>query len=60
VLRRLWVRTPLRPLVRFLVWYVLRRGFLDGRAGLSFCVLMAYYEFVIGAKVRELERGTTG
>jgi hypothetical protein len=45
VLRRLWVRTPFRPLMRF----------LDGRAGFSFCVLMAYYEFVIGAKLRELK-----
>ncbi len=57
VLRRLWVRTPFRPLARFLVWYVLRRGFLDGRAGFTFCVLMAYYEFVIGVKLHEFERG---
>jgi len=57
-LRRLWVRTPFRPIVRFLVWYVPRRGFLDGRPGFTFCVLMAYYEFVIGLKLRELERGT--
>ncbi len=60
VLRRLWVRIPLRPLVRFFVWYVLRRGFRDGRQGFTFCVLMAYYEFVIGAKLRELEEGTGG
>jgi glycosyltransferase involved in cell wall biosynthesis len=59
VLRRVWVRLPFRPLVRFFVWYVLRRGFLDGRAGFTFCVLMAHYEFIIGAKLRELERGTT-
>lgn len=57
VLRRLWVRAPLRPLLRFLIWYVLRRGFLDGRPGFTFCVLMAHYEVVIGAKLRELERG---
>ncbi len=59
VLRRVWVRLPFRPLVRFFVWYVLRRGFLDGRAGFTFCVLMAHYEFIIGAKMRELERGST-
>jgi glycosyltransferase involved in cell wall biosynthesis len=53
-LRRIWVRLPGRPLIRFFVWYVLRRGFLDGRPGFIFCVLMAYYEFVIGAKLREL------
>ena len=54
VLRRLWVRLPLRPAVRFAVWYVGRRGFLDGRPGFAFCVLMSYYEFIIGAKLREL------
>jgi glycosyltransferase involved in cell wall biosynthesis len=58
VLRRIWVRLPFRPALRFFVWYVLRRGFLDGRAGFVFCVLMSYYEFIIGAKLRELERPT--
>jgi hypothetical protein len=56
VLRRVWVRLPFRPPVRFFVGYVVRRGFLDGRAGFVFCVLMSYYEFIIGAKIRELER----
>lgn len=58
VLRRIWVRLPLRPVLRFLTWYLFRRGFLDGRQGFIFCVLMAYYEFIIGAKMRELERGS--
>ena len=53
-LRRIWVRLPGRPLLRFVTWYVARRGFLDGRQGFIFCVLMAYYEFIIGAKMREL------
>jgi glycosyltransferase involved in cell wall biosynthesis len=57
VLRRVWVRLPFRPAVRFFVWYVLRRGFLDGRAGLVFCRLMSYYEFIIGLKLRELGDG---
>jgi glycosyltransferase involved in cell wall biosynthesis len=56
VLRRVWVRLPFRPAIRFFVWYILRRGFLDGRAGLVFCVLMSYYEFIIGAKLREVEK----
>jgi glycosyltransferase involved in cell wall biosynthesis len=55
VLRRIWVRLPLRSPLRFLIWYVFRRGFLDGREGFLFCVFMGYHEFVIGAKVRELE-----
>ena len=54
VLRRVWVRLPLRSPIRFLVWYVARGGFLDGRPGFVFCVLMSYYEFIIGAKLREL------
>lgn len=57
-LRRIWVRLPFRPLLRFVVWYVFRRGFLDGRPGFTFCVLMAHYEFLIGEKVREtIDRG---
>jgi glycosyltransferase involved in cell wall biosynthesis len=55
VLRRIWVQTPARPLLRFLIWYILRRGFLDGRQGFYFCVLMAYYELTISAKLYELE-----
>jgi glycosyltransferase involved in cell wall biosynthesis len=56
VLRRVWVRLPFRPGIRFLVWYGGRRGFLDGREGFVFCVLMSWYEFIIGAKMRELEQ----
>jgi glycosyltransferase involved in cell wall biosynthesis len=55
VLRRAWVRLPMRPILRFLVWYVLRRGFLDGRAGFTFCALMAYYELTITTKMHELD-----
>jgi glycosyltransferase involved in cell wall biosynthesis len=55
VLRRVWVRLPFRTPLRFLLWYGARRGFLDGRPGFIFCVLMSYYEFVIDAKIRELE-----
>lgn len=55
ILRRLWVRLPMRPPLRFFVWYVLRRGFLDGRPGFVFCLLMAYYELLIGIKLRELQ-----
>ena len=58
-LRRIWVRLPGRPLLRFATWYVARRGFLDGRQGFIFCVLMAYYEFIIGAKMRELSSRAT-
>ena len=54
VLRRVWVRLPGRPLLRFLIWYLARRGFLDGAPGLFFCLLMGYYELTISAKLYEL------
>jgi glycosyltransferase involved in cell wall biosynthesis len=58
VLRRIWVRLPFRTPLRFFIWYVARRGFLDGRPGFAFCVLMSYYEYIIGAKLRELDAGS--
>lgn len=60
VLRRIWVRLPLRPLLRFVTWYGARRGFRDGWQGFVFCALMGYYELIIGAKMHELERGSVG
>jgi glycosyltransferase involved in cell wall biosynthesis len=60
VLRRVWVRLPCRPLLRFVIWYVARRGFRGGRAGFVFCLLMAWYELIIGIKLRELEHGGGG
>lgn len=55
-LKRLWVRMPLRPLARFMAFYILRRGFLDGREGFRYGVMMAFYEFLIGLKLRQNER----
>jgi hypothetical protein len=48
---------PARPMMRFFVWYFLRRGFADGRVGFIFCVLMAWYELAIGIKLKELQAG---
>jgi glycosyltransferase involved in cell wall biosynthesis len=53
-LKRVWIELPLRPVLRFIVWYFGRRGFLDGFPGLAFCILMSGYEFLIGLKEREL------
>lgn len=55
VLRRYWVRTPARPVLRFLIWYLGKGGWRDGRVGLIFCALMAFYEFMISLKLHELE-----
>ena len=56
-LKALSIRLPLRPLLRFLYMYLLRRGFLDGRAGLTYCRLLAIYEYLIVLKTRELLAG---
>jgi glycosyltransferase involved in cell wall biosynthesis len=49
-------RLPGRPVLMFLALYVLRGGILEGRAGLTFCLLRAWYEFMIDVKRRELRR----
>jgi glycosyltransferase involved in cell wall biosynthesis len=51
-LRALSYRIPGRPVLRFLYAYVLRLGFLDGAAGLRFCLAMASYERMIDAARR--------
>ena len=56
-LKALSSRLTLRPLLRFLYMYVLRRGFLDGRAGLTYCRLLAIYEYLIVLKTREMRAG---
>lgn len=49
-------KMPFRPLLRFIYAYVLRLGFLDGRAGFTFCRLLAIYEFLSVAKTQEVLR----
>jgi glycosyltransferase involved in cell wall biosynthesis len=51
--KRLADHLPLRPLVRFLYLYVWKWGFLDGRAGFDYCMLMAFYDYLIRLKVIE-------
>lgn len=55
-LKGLAARLPLRPTLKFLYLYVVRRGFLDGRPGLTYCRLLAAYERMIVWKVRELRQ----
>jgi glycosyltransferase involved in cell wall biosynthesis len=52
-LKRLAARMPFRPTLRFLYMYVLRLGLLDGRPGLAYCRLLATYESMIVAKIKE-------
>jgi glycosyltransferase involved in cell wall biosynthesis len=53
---RVWPKIPAKPLTLFVYMYVIRRGFLDGHAGLALCVFHAFQEFMVGLKLRELRR----
>ncbi|MEJ6981977.1 glycosyltransferase family 2 protein [Pedobacter sp. P351] len=49
-------RLPGWPLLRFFYSYFLKLGFLEGRPGLTYCLNMTYYEFLIQIKMKELKR----
>ncbi|MGB3495244.1 MAG: glycosyltransferase family 2 protein [Elainellaceae cyanobacterium] len=53
-LKNLSLRLPLRPVIRFFYMYFLLGGLLDGRAGFRWCVLQAFYEYLILLKVWEI------
>jgi glycosyltransferase involved in cell wall biosynthesis len=53
--KELFYRLPLRPVIKFLLLYVGKRGFLDGKAGLTYAMLQSIYEYFIVLKTRELE-----
>jgi glycosyltransferase involved in cell wall biosynthesis len=54
-LKEISFRLPCRSSLRFLYMYLLRGGFLDGRPGLTYCRLLALYEYLIELKVKELQ-----
>ena len=56
ILKAITYRLPARPLAIFLALYLVRGGIFEGRAGITFCTLRAFYEFMIDCKLRELER----
>jgi glycosyltransferase involved in cell wall biosynthesis len=60
VLKQLVYRLPMRPSIWFFYLYIVRLGFLDGRAGLAFSRMRASYEMIIDLKVLELERRRGG
>ena len=53
-LKPLVSRVPFWPVFRFIHDYLIRLGFLEGRAGLVYCINMAFYEFLIRLKMEEL------
>lgn len=52
-LKRIWVRLPAKPLLRFLYMYIWKFGFLDGRAGFVYSCFKAVQEFHIATKMYE-------
>lgn len=53
-LRKLWVRVPSKPMLRFIIFYFIRLGFLDGKAGYIYGRLLSQYEYNIEVKLYEL------
>jgi glycosyltransferase involved in cell wall biosynthesis len=44
------------PMLRFIQAYIFSLGFLEGKPGFIYCVNMAYYEFLIKIKMREIRK----
>ncbi len=55
-LKKLWVRLPFKPTLRFILFYIIRLGFLDGKAGYIYGRLLSQYEYQIGVKLYELQQ----
>lgn len=53
-LKKIWVRLPGKPLLRFILFYIIQLGFLDGKAGYIYGRLLSQYEYQIGVKLYEL------
>jgi glycosyltransferase involved in cell wall biosynthesis len=53
--KRLSYRLPFRPFFVFLAFYVLKGGFINGKAGYTFCKLRQIYEGMIDIKFDELK-----
>jgi glycosyltransferase involved in cell wall biosynthesis len=52
-LKKVYLRLPMRYVIRFFYAYIMRLGFLDGRPGLVFCTLLSFYDFLAWANVYE-------
>ncbi|WP_375328533.1 glycosyltransferase family 2 protein [Microcystis sp. BLCC-F210] len=55
-LKKIWVKLPFKPLLRFIIFYFIRLGFLDGKAGYIYGRLLSQYEYQIGVKLYELRQ----
>jgi glycosyltransferase involved in cell wall biosynthesis len=52
--KKIWVQLPFKPFLRFVLFYFIRLGFLDGFAGYTYGRLLSQYEYQIGVKLHEL------
>ena len=59
-MKNLSFRMPFRPALKFCYMYFARLGILDGLAGVTYCTLQAFYEYMIVVKMRELRRRDKG
>jgi len=59
-LKNLSFRLPFRPTLKFIMLYVFKLGFLDGRAGYTYCRLQSMYEQQICLKMKEMARAERG
>lgn len=59
-LKNLSFRMPGRPWIKFLYLYLLQGGILDGRPGLTYCVLQSIFEYQVCVKAREILRAQRG
>lgn len=53
---RLFDGAPFKPALFFVYAFVVRAGFLDGRAGFDYALALSFYYWQIGVKSRELAR----
>ena len=51
-----WPHLPLRHVFRFIYMYLIKKGFLDGAAGLDMCLFMSRYEREISLRYKELRK----
>jgi glycosyltransferase involved in cell wall biosynthesis len=50
----LFYKLPGRPLIKWLYMVIIRRAFLDGKAGMTYATLQSIYEYFIVLKSKEL------
>lgn len=55
-LKHLFIRLPFRPLIIFVYLYIIRFGFLEGRAGLDYAFYKAVCEWATTVKIIESRR----